>query len=160
EQSFEVWRSTTGGLGTYSLLATVGANTTATEDSDLTPVTEYCYEVRALGTGNAPASAFTPSTCATTQAPPPPGTPTDLVATATPTTATGLTWTDNSSDEDGFEIWRSTTGPGGTFTLLTTTAANATSSSDTGLTAGTQYCYEVRAIGTAPIPQSAFSNVA
>ena len=159
EQSFEVWRSTTGATGSYSLVATVAANTIATEDTGLSPETEYCYEVRALGTGSAPASAFTTATCASTQAPPPPGTPTDLVATATSTTATGLTWADNSSDENGFEIWRSTTGPSGTFALLTTTAANATSGSDTGLSAGTEYCYEVRAIGTSPTPESAFSNV-
>ena len=159
EESFEVWRSTTGATGTYSLLTTVAANTIATEDTGLTPATEYCYQVRAMGALDAPPSTFTASGCATTAAPPPPGTPSDLVATATSITAIGLTWTDNSSDESGFEIWRSTDGAGGTFTLRTTTAADATSGSDTGLTAGTQYCYEVRAIGTAPMPQSAFSNV-
>jgi lysophospholipase L1-like esterase len=31
---------------------------------------------------------------------------------------------------------------------------------DTGLTAGTQYCYEVRALGEPPIPSSPFSNKA
>jgi hypothetical protein len=159
EESFEIWRSTTGATGAYSLLTTVSANTTATDDIGLTPSTEYCYEVRAIGAGGAPPSALTAATCATTPALPPPGTPSDLVATATSTMAVGLTWTDNSSDESGFEIWRSTAGPGGTFTLLTTAAADATSGSDTGLTAGTQYCYEVRAIGTAPMPQSVFSNV-
>ncbi len=159
EQSFEVWRSTTGATGTFALLSTVAANTTSADDAGLTPVTEYCYEVRAIGTGSAPPSDFTAPTCATTQAPPPPGTPTDLVATATSTTAIGLTWTDNSTNESGFEIWRSTTGAGGTFTLLTTTGADATSRNDTGLTTGTQYCYEVRAVGTAPMPQSAFSNI-
>jgi hypothetical protein len=159
EQGFEIWRSTTGATGAYSLLTTLAADDTTASDSGLTPSTEYCYQVRATGAGDAPPSSFTASACATTLAPPPPGTPSDLVATATSTTAVGLTWTDNSSNETGFEIWQSTTGPTGSFTLLTTTAADATSASDGSLTAGTEYCYQVRAIGTG-MPQSAFSNTA
>ena len=55
-----------------------------------------------------------------------------------------VTWPDNSLSESGFEVHRSTTGSGGPFTLLATTAANVTSHGDQGLSAETQYCYEVR----------------
>ncbi len=55
-----------------------------------------------------------------------------------------VSWPDNSPTETGFEVHRSTAGPGGAFTLLATTDRNVTSYSDQGLTAETQYCYEVR----------------
>jgi titin len=55
-----------------------------------------------------------------------------------------VSWQDNSTKETGFEVHRSTTGSSGTFALLATTGANVTSYGDTGLTAGAQYCYEVR----------------
>ncbi|MGH7498489.1 MAG: fibronectin type III domain-containing protein [Gemmatimonadales bacterium] len=158
EQGFEIWRSTTGAGGTYSLLQSVAANATSSSDAGLASSTAYCYQVRATGAGDAPPSAFTASACATTPAPPPPGTPSGLAAAATSTTAIALTWNDNSSNESGFEVWRSTTGAAGAFTLLKSVAANATGTNDTGLTAGAQYCYQVRAAGSGSVPPSAFSN--
>ncbi len=59
-----------------------------------------------------------------------------------------LTWTDNSDNESGFIIQRSTTSGNG-FTTITTTAADATSYSDTGLAAGTEYFYQVIATNAA-----------
>jgi hypothetical protein len=155
EAGFEIWRSPTGDPGTYTLLTTVAANATSANDTGLAPATEYCYQVRATGSGSAPPSAFTTSACATTLAPP--AAPSNLAATATSATAIALAWTDNASDESGFEIWRSPTGNPGTYTLLKGAAANATSDNDTGLTAATQYCYQVRALRTGA-PASTFSN--
>src|SRR5881397_1028922 len=43
-----------------------------------------------------------------------------------------VSWQDNSSNETGFEVHRSTTGPSGAFTLRATTAAGATSYSNGG----------------------------
>src|SRR5262249_6808151 len=59
-----------------------------------------------------------------------------------------LTWTDNSSNEDGFAIERDT-GPTGTFTQIATTGPNVTSYIDSGLTSGTTNCYRVRAFNSA-----------
>lgn len=59
-----------------------------------------------------------------------------------------VSWQDNSSDERGFEVHRSATGPNSTFILLATTAANVTGYSDAGLTASTEYCYKVRSFKT------------
>lgn len=56
-----------------------------------------------------------------------------------------LAWQNNSKNESGFEIHRSTTGAGGTFTLLGSTGPGITSYGDGGLTASTQYCYKARA---------------
>jgi hypothetical protein len=73
-----------------------------------------------------------------------------------------LTWQDNSNNESGFEVYRSTNGATGTFQPLASTEANAISSGDGGLTASTEYCYQVRAFrktGT-KVTTSAFSSAA
>ncbi len=72
--------------------------------------------------------------------------PSSLSATAASQTRIDLGWQDNSTNETGFEIRRSTTGPDGSFPVLTTTAANVTSYADTGLGIATQYCYKLRAL--------------
>jgi len=71
-------------------------------------------------------------------------------------------WRDNSSNETGFEVHRSTTGPSGAFALLATAGANATSYGNGGLAGSTQYCYEVRAFRTTggKTTYSAFSSAA
>ncbi len=73
-----------------------------------------------------------------------------------------VAWRDNSSNETGFEVHRSTTGPSGAFALLATTGANATSYGNGGLSGSTQYCYEVRAFRTTggKTTYSAFSSTA
>ena len=76
--------------------------------------------------------------------PTPPAAPTSLTATATSTSQINLSWSDNSSDEDGFTIERKT-GANGTYAEIFTAAANATSYSNTGLAEGTNYVYRVRA---------------
>jgi len=70
--------------------------------------------------------------------------PSSASAVATSESRIDVSWPDNSSNETGFEVHRSTTGSSGTFTLLATSSANVTSYSDAGLAAETQYCYEVR----------------
>jgi hypothetical protein len=55
-----------------------------------------------------------------------------------------LTWVDNSTNEDGFQIERKT-GTNGTFTQVATVGANTTSYVDSGAIIGTLYCYRVRA---------------
>ena len=77
---------------------------------------------------------------------PPPAAPTNLTVSSPPTGADstlGLSWSDNSTNETGFAIERKT----GTqaYAQVGTTAAGATSYTDTGLTAGTTYTYRLRA---------------
>ncbi|MBI2822630.1 MAG: DUF11 domain-containing protein [Acidobacteria bacterium] len=68
-----------------------------------------------------------------------------------------VTWKDNSSDETGFKLERKT-GAGGSFVLIKTLAANATSYLDTGLSSSTSYVYRVSATNAAG--DSAYSNEA
>ncbi len=59
-----------------------------------------------------------------------------------------VAWQDNSTNETGFEVHRSTGGASATFALLASTAAGVVSYSNVGLTPSTQYCYKVRAFRT------------
>jgi len=77
----------------------------------------------------------------------PAASPTSLVATPVSYNKINLRWNDNSADETGFEIVRSTAMTG-TFTPVFTTAANITSYNDSGLVAGATYYYKIRAINT------------
>jgi hypothetical protein len=158
EQGFEIWRSASGAAGVYAPIDTVGANATSANDAGLTSGAEYCYQVRALGNGTAPPSAFSNSSCATIPAPP--AAPTGLTASPTSSTAIALAWSDNATDEAGYEVWRSTTGQTGTYSLFASVGANVTTRNNTGLTPDHEYCYQVRAVGAGFAPPSDFSSSA
>ena len=68
-----------------------------------------------------------------------------------------LTWSDQSDNETGFQIYRSTSLQG-TYTLINTTAANVTAYTDYGLTPNVRYYYEVNAVNASQT--SDFSNIA
>jgi hypothetical protein len=72
--------------------------------------------------------------------------PTGVSAAPASTTSILISWTDNntSPNETGYVIERSPNGSS-SWTVITTTAANATSYTNTGLTTGTPYYYKVRA---------------
>lgn len=149
ETGFQIERSLTTGTG-FGLIATTAANATNFSNTGLTANTQYFYRVRAInGAGN---STYTAEATVRTSAPTAPRT---LVATAASTTQINLTWVDASTNETGFQIERSLTSGSG-FALITTTTANVTSFSNTGLTPGTQYFYRVRAINA--VGNSAFTS--
>jgi hypothetical protein len=74
-----------------------------------------------------------------------PGAPSGLSATVAGPTRIDLAWQDNSPNETGSEVHRSTTGPAGAFTLVDSPGADVTTYSDHSVSPGTQYCYTVRA---------------
>ncbi len=90
-----------------------------------------------------------------TTAPAVPTAPDTVNASAAGFAAVSLTWQDNSSNETGFVIQRRAL-PYGTWTTVTTTAANVTSCVDTSVSASTMYSYRVIAINAAG--QSSNSN--
>jgi hypothetical protein len=75
--------------------------------------------------------------------------PTGVTLGSATSTTQPLTWTDTNSspNESGYKVYRNTVNTFGTATLVTTTAANATSYTVTGLTASTLYYYWVVAAG-------------
>jgi hypothetical protein len=88
--------------------------------------------------------------------------PGDAVATGVSETEIDVGWADNSSNETKVEVHRSTTGAGGTFTLLATLAADVTQYNDRQLELGTIFCYKVRAmrVSGGKSVASEFSNTA
>ncbi|MEW6609879.1 MAG: fibronectin type III domain-containing protein [bacterium] len=83
----------------------------------------------------------------------PPGTPTNLIATAVSWNQINLSWQDKSDDETEFRIERKT-GINGNYGTITTVGANITSFQDKGLEQTTTYYYRVKAYnsynGTSP----------
>ena len=92
-------------------------------------------------------NTFTSSAAITNPLPAIPAAPTNLVATASSSSAINVTWSDNSTTETGFEVWRSTNN-NSTYRLIATLAAGISNYKDTGLYANVTYYYKVRAAGT------------
>jgi len=67
-----------------------------------------------------------------------PPAPADAITATVSGTSVALAWTDNSTDETGFKVQYKTSAKG-TWTTATTTAANATSYTVSGLAAGTYW---------------------
>jgi hypothetical protein len=95
-----------------------------------------------------------------TSAPPPPApaAPSNLTATAASSSQINLGWTDNANNETGFKVERCQGAGCTSFAQIGTAAADATSYSDTGLSANTSYTYRVRATNAGG--DSAYSNQA
>jgi len=148
---YEIERSLTPATG-YSLLATVGLDTTPYSDTTVLGGVTYYYQVRAMNTiGDR--SAWSNETSATT---PILDAPSSLTATAISFYQVDLSWTDNSDEESGFEIERSTDGLN--YTLVATVSADTTFYSDTQASPGLTNYYRIRAfvnIGN----YSGYSNV-
>jgi len=133
ETAFRVHRATTSN-GPWTLIAATGANATFfTEFVSLEQV--YCYRVLAsnIGGDSGPSNADCTAM---------PATPTNL-AGAVSGGAVDLTWTDNSSLEDGFKVERSAAGAPGS--VIATLPVNTASYHDAGVTPNNTYTYSVRA---------------
>jgi len=88
----------------------------------------------------------------------PPDAPSGLAATAASSSQVNLTWSDNASTEDSFELDRATNSTFTSGLVTTTLSANTTSRSVTGLSAATTYYFRVRALNGAGA--SAYSGTA
>ena len=152
EDGFRIERCTGASCTSFALVQTVAADTTSFADSGLTQSTLYRYRVVAF---NAISTATSNIAQATTLSVP--AAPASLTARAVSTTAIDLTWTDASSNEDGFRVERCTGASCTSFALVATVAANASSYSDSGLASSTLYRYRVSAFNGAG---AASSNVA
>jgi len=155
ETNFRIERSANGTSG-WTEIGTAAANATTYSNTGLTAGTTYYYRVRGYRSSDASYSAYTSNASATT-----PlvalAAPSGLGASAVSTTQINLSWTDNSSDETNFRIERSANGTSG-WTEVGTAAANATTYSNTGLTAGTTYYYRVRGYRSSDASYSAYTS--
>ncbi len=103
-----------------------------------------------------PSATATPNGSPTSTPSQVPAAPSNLVATPISSTQIALNWTDNATNESGFQLQRSTNNV--TFALIATLGVNATSYTDNGLTTGVIYYYRARAFNSKG--NSALSNVA
>ena len=154
ETGYKIERKTTA-AGTYAQIDQVGANMQTYSDTNgLSPNTRYYYRVRATNTTTDSGYSNEPS-AVTFQVTPAP--PSGLTITSVLTNKVTLSWSDNSNNETGFNIWRKTNITG-TYVLIATTAANIAAYADNTVIDGTVYYYQVCA--TNAIGDSAFSNEA
>lgn len=84
--------------------------------------------------------------------------PSNLTATTASTSRINVSWTDNSSNGNGFILERSTSPAFSATTSITISQPGATNYADTGLAAGTTYYYRMKA--TNPTNSSAYSSTA
>jgi hypothetical protein len=149
ETGFNIERAV--GSGSFSTLASVGANVTTYSDASATAGVEYSYRVKA--TGGTSGSGFSNTAKATVLVVVPVADPTGLTA-AVSGNLINIGWSDNSTNETGFTIERSESG--GSFSELATVGANVTTYSDASAVAGIEYIYRVKAIGSTT--NSGYSN--
>lgn len=122
----------------YSTIAVTNANLTSWTDNDLAPNTRYVYRIKARSMTNT--SGYSNEAYVDT----PMGAPTYLWALAVSDSSIRISWSDNSSSESGFEIWRKE-GISGTWQKYSYTNRNITSFVDNNISENIQYYYMVRA---------------
>ncbi len=154
ETGYKIERSTNG--TTWTQIATTGANVTSYSNTGLNSATSYSYRVKANNAGGDSAASNVAS-ATTPTAPTLPSAPTSLSAVAASASRVNLSWTDNSNNENGFQIWR-TSNNGRSWTNIANVSANTTSFTDTGVNARKTYSYAVRAFNDTGY--SAYSNTA
>ena len=145
--NYQLERCTGAGCGGFSLVATIPAGPNTHVDNGLTAGTTYTYRMRAALATKPPTSNYPPLQAATTSSGGgAPNAPSGLVVTAMSNTFVDLAWTDNSTDEDNFELARcqgSGCSPTGVHTLL---GPNTTAYTDGTVAAATLYRYTIRAV--------------
>ncbi len=150
ETAFAVWRRSE--TSDWSRIAVIAPDTTHYRDRDTGGDVRYFYRVRAINASGA--SIWT--NVATVAPLPPLGAPANLTAVALAPAVVRLTWSDGSSSETGFGIWREAAG--GTWERIGVAPADATSFTDTVLRARTAYSYQIRAHNNSRV--SGWSNEA
>jgi len=149
ETGFYIYRKNTN---SYSNIANIEANTTSYNDNGLSPGTTYSYKVTAYNNGGESESS-NEVTIATPGEPTTPSAPSNLAGQAISFSEIDLTWQDNSTNEEGFYVYRKTTDD---YSIIATMEANATSYNNSNLNPQTAYSYKITAYND--IGESGFSN--
>lgn len=144
-----------GSTCTPTPLDTLPAGTTAFSDNTLTQDNNYRWRVRAVN--NVGTSAATAIVSANTFGP---AAPTALAATTVSVAQIDLAWSDNASNELGYEVERCAGAACSGFAKIADLPANAVSFSDvTGLVYNETYRYRVRAVNNViPSPYAAVAE--
>ncbi|MFA6105361.1 MAG: fibronectin type III domain-containing protein [Patescibacteria group bacterium] len=145
-----VWNANSNSASTvYYILISDGSSTTVSADTTkiitgLASNTSYRFQVRAEYAGIAGRySAYSVSSTATTTLGSPIA-PTNITTSSIAATSVVVGWSDNSNNETGFVVEKSTNGT--SFTSVSTTAAGVSSVTASSLTPNTAYWFRVAAI--------------
>ncbi|HKO98099.1 MAG TPA: fibronectin type III domain-containing protein [Pyrinomonadaceae bacterium] len=152
ETGFYIERCTNLNCTSFTQIAQATSNAATYSNSSLSAGVTYRYRIRAFNaTGT---SAYSNIAQAATSIADPFGPPSNLIATAVSSGQIDLRWTDNSTAEDGFKLYRSIDGI--EFSRTAILAPNVTTYSNTGRPAATTYYYRVLAFNATG--NTAFSN--
>ena len=146
QTGFQIDQATNSGFTQNLTTVTVGANVTTYAATGLSAGTTYYYQVRAI---NAIGSSADSSPASATTLGNVPTAPSGLTATADSSSAIDLSWTNNASNQTGFQIDQATSSDFTQNLTTVTVGANVTTYAATGLSAGTTYYYRVRAVDAA-----------
>jgi titin len=141
ELGFYLYEALNG--STFTLIEVLGAGITVAGVVGLSQDTNYSYRVQAFATGSS--SGFS-NTLAIRTLPTIPTAPSNLSLLVGGTSQIQVSWTDNSNNEQFFNVFRSTDGVSYPFGI--TLPAGSTTYLNTGLSAGTTYFYRVNAANT------------
>lgn len=134
----------------------LGTDTSAPFSFSWNGVAAGSYTLVAVATDNLGAQAQSAPVTITVNPPSIPAAPSGLSAVPLAKRKIQLTWTDNSANESGFKIERSTDSV--TWSQIATVGANTTSYTNNGLKNGVTYYYRVRAYNASG--DSGYSNIA
>jgi hypothetical protein len=146
EDGFEVERRTVDTA--FARVATTGPGIAAYQDAATDPEVAYTYRVRAKNSAGTSAYSNDVTVTSSPALPlsQPPWAPSGLVVVSATRDSVDLSWTDNSTNEVGFEVDRRS--GNGDFVFVAMTEANASSFQDTGLPPAADFVYGVRAVST------------
>ncbi|WP_026999665.1 fibronectin type III domain-containing protein [Eisenibacter elegans] len=152
---FSILRAPDGTENNFKLIGSTLSNQLIFEDNNLQPGVIYRYQVRAFNEGgeSPPSAESSVQTLST-----PPFRPTGLTAAPLSLSSILLTWQDNSFDEEGFRLERSTN-PNEGFAAVQTLNRGATRTTDTNLSANVTYYYRIVSFNTSG-GDSDYSNIA
>jgi RHS repeat-associated protein len=143
--SYTLYVSTSSTFGTllpgYPVTVTPGATNYATV-SGLSPISTYYYRVTA--TSSAGTTAVSNTITVTTPTGILPNAPTNIATIIAVNNSIKISWTDNSTNEDAFEVDRSVNGAA--YSKIVTLSVNNNQYFDINLIPGNTYTYRVRAI--------------
>ncbi|NJK93860.1 MAG: fibronectin type III domain-containing protein [Bacteroidales bacterium] len=141
ETGFQVEQSSNPTTG-FSMIFSTKANVTSINAGSLSPNKVYYFRIRAFN--NNGYSNYTAVNSVNTLSLTPPQAPGNLFVTGVTQTAITINWKDNSTNEKGFHVERSTSSGVG-FSLISIPGANVTSFNTYNLTPNTTYYFRVSA---------------